>query len=421
MKQLTVIATALLLTTVAISFALWADILKIQLVAYTGNVDVQFGSYSVKEYVGFPASGGGWSFVPEGSDPEAKDVGQCTVALQEVENEEGVNPSSAGDNDLDLVITITNGYPGYKCEVKFDVVNSGSVPVKGPTYVNPQSPYTDGHIKVEHDISTAACVQLHPGEKQTFTVNVTVLQGAEEQTTYTVQIHLRYDQWNEAECGAPPQPQPQPQPQGRKDFTTSDGKPLDKLDGYRTIKIEVNKHNKISSPDHVIMVVAFYLPTRYTASSATPLVIRDYLPKDWSASLSSSSWDSVVKICYGTTLPAGFPDLPFSNPCRGWAVQLPKSSVVQFSYSGGSGGVLTARIESGSYGPGWLVMFIKANYDLQGSTLPSGYFSKYSSKSGEYCIRDFVNNAELLYGDSTLATATGTLRGVGDKSGGSLC
>ena len=201
MKQLTVIATALLLTTVAISFALWADVLKIQLVAYTGNVDVQFGSWSVTEYVGFP-SDGGWSFVPEGSNPEAKDVGQCTVTLQDIYDEESGSPSTAGNNDLDLVITISNGYPGYKCEVTFEVMNSGSVPVKGPTYVDLLSPYTDGHILVEHDISTAACVQLHPGDKQTFTVNIAVLQGAEEQTTYTVQIHLRYDQWNEAECGA---------------------------------------------------------------------------------------------------------------------------------------------------------------------------------------------------------------------------
>jgi hypothetical protein len=410
MKQLTVIATALLLTTVAISFALWADVLKIQLVAYTGNVDVQFGSYSVKEYVGFP-SDGGWSFVQEGSG-EAKNVGNCTVTLQDIENEEAQSGlgTSAGNNDLDLVITITNGYPGYKCEVTFEVVNSGSVPVKGPTYVDPQSPYTDGHILVEHGISTAACVQLHPGDKQTFTVNVTVLQGAEEQTTYKVQIHLRYDQWNEAECGATPEEPTPGEPYGLKDFTTSEGVPLDKLNGYRMINITVNKHNKISSPDHVIMVVAFYLPTTYTASSATPLTIRDDLPMDWSADRGKSSWNSVVKICYGTTLPPGFPNyLPFDNPCSGWATQLPTPSVVQFSYSGGSGGVLTAQIVSGSYGPGWLVMFIKANYDLQGSTLPSGYFTRY----GAYCIRDFVNYAELKYGVSTLATATGTLRGVG--------
>ncbi|MEM4651357.1 MAG: hypothetical protein QW086_05975, partial [Pyrobaculum sp.] len=372
----------------------------IQLVAYTGNVDVQFGSYSATEYVGFP-SDGGWSFVEEGSDPEAKDVGQCTVTLKEIENEESHNPSSAGNNDLDLVITITNGYPGYKCEVTFDVMNSGSVPVKGPTYVDPPSPYTDGHIKVEHDISTAACVQLHPGDKQTFTVNVTVLQGAEEQTTYTVQIHLRYDQWNEAECGAQ-------QPRGLKDFTTSGGDALDKLDGYRKITIVVNPQNKITAPDHVVMVVAFYLPTTYDAST-TPLIIKDYLPPDWSANPGTSSWNSVVKICFEPTFPPYFPNYPFSYPCTSSGYQLPTPSVVQFSYSGGSGGVLTAQIVSGTYGPGWLVMFIKANYDLQGQPLPSGYFSPYDG----YCIRDFENYAELLYGDSTLATATGTLRGVG--------
>ncbi len=413
MKQLTVIAVALLLTTVAISFALWADVLKIHVEVNTGDVDVQFGSYSVKEYVGFPDGKGGWNFVPEGSDPEAKDVGQCKVTLKEIENEESTSLGTpAGNNDLDLVITITNGYPGYKCEVTFEVVNSGSVPVRGPTYVDPPSPYTDGRILVEHDISTAACVQLHPGDKQTFTVSITVLQGAEEQTTYTVQIHLRYDQWNEAECGALPG-----EPYGLKDFTTTRGEPLDYLDGYRKIKIVVNPQDRITAPHHVVMVVAFYLPTTYTASSTTPLIIRDDLPMDWSADPGIASWDSVVKICYGTTLPAGFPNLPFSSPCSGWATQLPTPSVVQFSYSGGSGGVLTATIVSGSYGPGWLVMFIKAKYDLQGQPLPPGYFSPH----GAYCIRDFENYAELLYGGSTLATATGILRGVGHKPGGSLC
>jgi len=68
MKQLTAILVALLLTTIAVSFALWADVLKVQLVAYTGDVDVSFGGYSVTEYVGFP-DGDGWEFVEEGEDP----------------------------------------------------------------------------------------------------------------------------------------------------------------------------------------------------------------------------------------------------------------------------------------------------------------------------------------------------------------
>jgi hypothetical protein len=204
MKQLTVIATALLLTTVAISFALWADVLKIQLVAYTGNVDVQFGSYSVKEYVGFPASGGGWSFVPEGSDPEAKDVGQCTVALQDIENEEDTSlGTKAGNNDLDLVITITNGYPGYKCEVKFDVVNKGTIPVKlyffdqGGNRLTPLPATFTISNAVTCTLSGEDGAQVHPDKSETYTLSCVVQQSASEDSQYSTQIYIQARQWNE--------------------------------------------------------------------------------------------------------------------------------------------------------------------------------------------------------------------------------
>ena len=203
MKQLTVIATALLLTTVAISFALWADVLKIQLVAYTGNVDVQFGSYSVKEYVGFPDGSGGWSFVEEGSDPEAKDVGQCTVTLQEVEDEESTSlGTSAGDNDLDLVITITNGYPGYKCEVEFNVMNTGSIPVKlyffdqsGNRLTLPATFTIDD--AVECTLSGEDGAQVHPDNSATYTLSCVVQDDASEDSQYMTQIYIQARQWNE--------------------------------------------------------------------------------------------------------------------------------------------------------------------------------------------------------------------------------
>jgi hypothetical protein len=202
MKQLTVIAVALLLTTVAISFALWADLLKIQLVVYTGNVDVQFGSWSVKEYVGFPDGSGGWNYVEEGSDPEAKDVAQCTVTLQEVEDEEGVNPSPAGDNDLDLVITITNGYPGYKCEVEFEVKNTGSIPVKlyfydenGNRLTLPATFFLDSAVKCTLDGEDGA--QVHPGDSETYTLSCAVRQSAGENAQYSTQIYIQARQWNE--------------------------------------------------------------------------------------------------------------------------------------------------------------------------------------------------------------------------------
>ncbi len=202
MKQLTVIATALLLTTVAISFALWADVLKIHVEVNTGDVDVQFGSYSVREYVGFP-SDGGWSFVPEGSDPEAKDVGQCKVTLKEIENEESTSLGTpAGNNDLDLKITIENGYPGYKCEVTFEVKNTGTIPVKlyffdmyGNRLTLPATFTLDNAVTCTLDGEDGA--QVHPDESKTYTLSCVVQQNASENTQYMTQIYIQARQWNE--------------------------------------------------------------------------------------------------------------------------------------------------------------------------------------------------------------------------------
>ena len=208
MKKLTTtaIATLAVLIAVGVAFALWADVLKIHIEVNTGNVDVQFGSYSMTEYVGFPSDGsGGWSFVQEGSNPEAKDVGQCTVTLQEVEDEEqnsGLG-TPAGDNDLDLVITISNGYPGYKCEVTFEVKNTGSIPVK--LYFFDQSgnrltlpaEFTIGGGAVTCTLSGEDGAQVHPDEGATYTLSCVVQQSASEETQYSTQIYIQARQWNE--------------------------------------------------------------------------------------------------------------------------------------------------------------------------------------------------------------------------------
>jgi hypothetical protein len=205
MKKLTTtaIATLAVLIAVGVAFALWADVLKIHVEVNTGNVDVEFGSYSVKEYVGFPDGSGGWSFVPEGSDPEAKDVGQCTVALQDIENEENTSlGTSAGNNDLDLVITITNGYPGYKCEVTFEVVNKGTIPVKlyffDQNYSRLMLPATFTISNaVECTLSGEDGAQVHPDDSATYTLSCVVQQEASENAQYSTQIYIQARQWNE--------------------------------------------------------------------------------------------------------------------------------------------------------------------------------------------------------------------------------
>jgi len=208
MKKLTTtaIATLAVLIAVGVAFALWADVLKIHVEVNTGNVDVQFGDSSVTEYVGFP-SNGGWEFIEEGEDPEAKDVGDCTVTLTDIENEETNGPlagqSTAGDNDLDLVITITNGYPGYKCEVQFEVVNTGSIPVKLYFFdENGNRLYLPATITFETDEVTCTLegedeAQVHPDESELYTLSCVVEQEADEDSTYDVQIYIQARQWNE--------------------------------------------------------------------------------------------------------------------------------------------------------------------------------------------------------------------------------
>ncbi|AET32553.1 hypothetical protein [Pyrobaculum ferrireducens] len=405
-KYATAIATAMLLLTVATAFALWADVLKIKLTAYTGSVDMEFGdTFTITEYVGFPDGSGGWNFVQEGSDPEAKDVGNCQAELVEVEDEEG-SLSSSGDNDLDLKITVTNAYPGYKCSVTFNVVNTGTIPVKGPVIVIPSSPWTDGNILVEHDITTAACTQLHPGDTQRFQVNVTTLQAASESTTYTVQIYLRYDQWNEAEC--PGEGGGAGELSLSKYFTRSGaGDPLPTDDGYPYIDIQVRNDGRFgqTNPDHVIMVVALHNQLGFAMdTSATSLQIVDQLPDGWGLP-TSGSWDSKVKVCIFNTLPSNFPDIGFDNPCSG-GTQVTSAS---FSYSGGT---LTVTINEPTVpNNGYVVVVIKSVFTKTGNPVPPGYFDQTDSSpphTGNY--RLFTNSASATWGDYT-ANVAASFRG----------
>jgi hypothetical protein len=204
MKKLTTtaIATLAVLIAVGVAFALWADVLKIHIEVNTGEVDVEFGSYSVKEYVGFPANGG-WNFVEEGSDPEAKNVAQCTVTFEDIEDEESTSLGTpAGNDDLDMKITIENGYPGYKCEVTFEVVNRGTIPVKlyffdenGNRLMLPATFTLDNAVTCTLEGEDGA--QVHPDESETYTLSCVVEQSAGEDSQYSAQIYIQARQWNE--------------------------------------------------------------------------------------------------------------------------------------------------------------------------------------------------------------------------------
>ncbi len=167
------IISMLILGVLLSAIAMWSDTLKINGVVKTGDVDISFEGYKVVEGNEF---GKPW-------------VADCIVNLNDVENEDLGN--AAGNNDLDLNITVVNGYPGYSCTVYFNVSNTGTVPVIGPFYEMPVIP--EGiNIMFEPML-----LQLHPGEKASYEIYLEVLQAAEQGTSYNVQLHLSYIQWNE--------------------------------------------------------------------------------------------------------------------------------------------------------------------------------------------------------------------------------
>jgi hypothetical protein len=125
--------------------------------------------------------------------------------LQDIEDEEqnsGLG-TPAGNNDLDLVITITNGYPGYKCEVTFEVKNTGTIPVKlyffdehGNRLTPLPATFTiDDAVTCTLDGKDGA--QVHPDESATYTLSCVVEQSASENTQYMTQIYIQARQWNE--------------------------------------------------------------------------------------------------------------------------------------------------------------------------------------------------------------------------------
>jgi hypothetical protein len=101
---------------------------------------------------------------------------------------------------------VTNGYPSYHCTVWFDILNSGSIPVKIQSLTLNHPGFTEEEVTVE--LSELACgQQIDPDELAQGDVHIHVEQGAAMNAVYTFTSDLLLVQWNEfeqAQCPAPP-------------------------------------------------------------------------------------------------------------------------------------------------------------------------------------------------------------------------
>jgi len=209
-KLITFLAIPLLLVVVLGSaLAMWYDTLKIQATIESGDVDVEFGEQIHITEVG------------QGEEYGKPWVANCSASYAEVEDEDLGNPF--GNNDLELNITIVNGYPCYGCKVEnLQVYNTGTIPVKfkivnvtagllGGTMYSCTKVLEDSITYYEcdvnndgkNDINLWGCFtslegqQLEPGNWTAFTFEAHIKQDAPENSTIIVQIKIRAIQWNE--------------------------------------------------------------------------------------------------------------------------------------------------------------------------------------------------------------------------------
>lgn len=202
------IIMALLLATVGVGYGLWSKTLDIYGQVYTGNLDAVLSVEEVDQSADFDGlcpGLGGWSIGKdcdgdgvldddmEAVDPltgKPKDVAECVAFLGEKD------PQT-------MYVVITNGYPSFNCFVKYDVHNTGTIPINihSPVYTNPDpvAIHFNGWPPecYVNDTQLDPATDLEPGDKAYCNLHIHVNQPAAENSYYEVAISIFGHQWNE--------------------------------------------------------------------------------------------------------------------------------------------------------------------------------------------------------------------------------
>ncbi len=211
-KKLITIPLTLFMIAVIISasYAMWSEVLRMNAEVVTGIVDWEFVNgtvihldsclYSVNDYNA--------SLLPEpGSTQLDKDVGCTEVVLRDFDGD--------GDNEV-MIVTLINVYPWYYEHIAFKVHNTGTIPIKiwrviinGEEYYELNEQVLQQGIEI--DLSGDGIpdillwwgdnfgTQLEPCHSADISFDITVLQGAPQNTTLTLTISFEAVQWNEYE------------------------------------------------------------------------------------------------------------------------------------------------------------------------------------------------------------------------------
>jgi len=179
-RTFALLALAVVLASIGAAAAMWSETLMVNVYVSTGEVDVKWSDYYCSDTGSDPQ-------IPDGfSNEEGKDVASCTVE-EELYDEE---------NDLiKLRVTLNNTYPGYAVNITLIVDNIGTIPVKLNS--SSISEYDNDVLAVR--LIPPSDTQIEPGDNATYILEVRVLQGAEENASYSFEVTLVFAQWNEVQ------------------------------------------------------------------------------------------------------------------------------------------------------------------------------------------------------------------------------
>jgi hypothetical protein len=227
---------ALALATVGVGYGLWSKTLNIAGEVHTGEINAILSLHEIDESRSFDADycpefpglysinrdcdGDGFLSDAREMEYEGKEVAECTAALVDT----GEYPDLKNEGPQGLLITIREAYPSFNCFIRWDVTNTGTIPIKihtpkayaltaeGPLLLTGGVAYggnygsgTGGYIyhlnSWPPSFPTGTCyandTQLHTKEQAQcnlhFHLGQLADQGAEYQFLVTVFAH----QWNE--------------------------------------------------------------------------------------------------------------------------------------------------------------------------------------------------------------------------------
>jgi len=196
MKKVKVLAMMLVLslTMMGAAYAVWQDTLVIEETVSTGELNVLWvpvvtddsgGNY---EDHGNDTSVGSLDRLDPGNENIAKNVGNIEV---------DVDPN----DENKLIVTLTNGYPGYQQTVTAMISNNGTVPVAlEVTAANDVPEWV--HFDIEA-LNGLEGVVIDPGMTEVVTLTYRIANNAPMDTTYTATHTINAIQWNAYNFGLP--------------------------------------------------------------------------------------------------------------------------------------------------------------------------------------------------------------------------